>query len=59
MILCYSTDDIVGAETATESVLLKSCSEKFRNIRRKTPALESLFDKVAGLGLSRDTKICP
>ena len=26
----------------------KSCSEKCRNILRKTPALESLFNKVAG-----------
>ena len=25
------------------------CSEKFRNIRRKTPVLESLFNKGAGL----------
>ena len=27
----------------------KSCSLKFRNIQRKTPELESLFNKVAGL----------
>ena len=25
------------------------CSQKFRNIHRKTPVLESLFNKVAGL----------
>ena len=25
------------------------CSEKFRNIHRKTPELESLFNKAAGL----------
>ena len=27
----------------------ESCSEKFRNIHRKTPVPESLFNKVAGL----------
>ena len=27
----------------------KSCSKKFRNIHRKTPVLESLFNKVAEL----------
>ena len=30
-------------------VLQNRCSQKFRNIHRKTPVLESLFDKVAGL----------
>ena len=25
------------------------CSEKFRNIHRKTPVLEFLFDRIAGL----------
>ena len=32
-------------------VLQKRCSKKFRNIERKTTELESLFNKVAGLGL--------
>ena len=27
----------------------KNCSSKFRNIQRKTPELESLFNKAAGL----------
>ena len=30
-------------------VLQNRCSEKFHNIQRKTPVLESLFNKVAGL----------
>ena len=29
-------------------VLQNTCSRKFRNIYRKTPVLESLFNKVAG-----------
>ena len=36
-------------KTATEGFLLKSCSEKFRNILRTTPVLVSLFNKVTGL----------
>ena len=32
----------------TEAVV-RRCSEKFHNIHRKTPLLESLFDRVAGL----------
>ena len=30
-------------------VLQNRCSEKFRNFHRKTPMLESLFNKAAGL----------
>ena len=30
-------------------VLQKRCSYKFRNIRKKTPALETFFNKDAGL----------
>ena len=30
----------------------KRCSGKFRKFHRKTPALESLFHKVVGLGFS-------
>ena len=29
-------------------VLFRSCSLKFRNIHKKTPVLESLFNKVVG-----------
>ena len=32
-----------------EVLYKKNCSKAFRNIHRKTPVLESLFDKVAGL----------
>ena len=28
---------------------VRRCSQNFRNIHRKTPALESLFNEVAGL----------
>ena len=31
-------------------VLQNRCSEKFRNIQRKIPVLESLYNKDAGLG---------
>ena len=36
------------------------CSEKFRKIHRKTPVLESLFNKVAGPRslLTRDPNTC-
>ena len=34
---------------AFTDVLQKRCSQKFGNIRKKTPVLESHFDKVAGL----------
>ena len=36
-------------EVAVRNVLQNRCSLKFRNIHRKTPVLESLFNKVAGL----------
>ena len=29
-------------------ILRNKCSQKFRNIHRKTPVLESLFNEVAG-----------
>ena len=38
-------------EQPPEVFFTKSCSSKFRNIHRKTLALESLFNKVVGLGL--------
>ena len=36
-------------EAATGRVLSKRCSQKFGKFYRKTPVLESLFDKVAAL----------
>ena len=41
----YST-----VEAAIRGVLLKSYSEKFRNIHRKTPVLESFFMKLQTKG---------
>ena len=35
--------------TTGEGVLRKRCSKKFRKFHRKSSALESLFNKVAGL----------
>ena len=35
----------------------KSCSKKFRNIHKKTPVLESLFNKVAGLKRDSNTGV--
>ena len=37
------------SETATGDVLQNKCSWKIRNIRRKTPVLESFFNKVADI----------
>ena len=37
------------SEAAAGRVNKKTCSKKFRNIYRKTPVVESLFNKVAGL----------
>ena len=38
-----------SAEAASEVALKKSCSKKFRNIHRKAPVLDSLFNKVVGV----------
>ena len=37
------------SEAAVRNVLRNRCSETFRNIQRKRPALESAFNKVADL----------
>ena len=37
----------------------KSCSQNLRNIHRKTPVLETLFNKAAGLGLQFYRKEIP
>ena len=41
--------DILHTEAAIANVLQNSCSKKFRKFHRKTPVLESLFDKVVSL----------
>ena len=41
--------NLIGSEAATRDVIQKNSSKNFRNIHRKTPVLESLFNKVAGL----------
>ena len=38
-----------GLYEIKEDVLQNRCYQKFRNIQRKTPVLESLFNKVAGI----------
>ena len=43
-----SPDMIRQGEATFAGVLKNSCSEKFRNIHRKTPVLESLFKKTGG-----------
>ena len=44
----------VNTEVAVHraDVLRKRCSQKFRNIQRKTSVLEPVFNKVTGLELS-------
>ena len=39
-----------------ELFVLKNCSQKFRNINKKTPVLESLFHEVADLQTSNFIK---
>ena len=46
---CWKNGNVRISEAATGNVLGKRCSKKFRKFYRKTPALESLFNKVAGL----------
>ena len=40
-------------EAPTKGVLSKSCSQKFRNIYRKTTVLESPFNKAVGFQACR------
>ena len=52
--LCYTIDLRYDGEDPLqkqpqEVFYDKNCSEKFRNIQRKAPVLESIFNKVAGL----------
>ena len=44
---------VVKTKAATAGVLKKSFSEKFRNIHRKTPVLESLFNRNQSIDLQR------
>ena len=47
------------SETATVGVLLKRCSSQFLKYHRKTPVLESLFNKVPGLACNFIEKRLP
>ena len=46
-----NTNDFLTEAAKREVFYKKSCSYKFRNILRKTPVLELLFDKVAKTGV--------
>ena len=49
LVLLLFQSKLQMAETVTRGVLSKSCSYKFCSIHRKTPVLESFYNKVAGL----------
>ena len=42
---------------AAEGVLEKCCTQTYRNHHRKTPVLESLFNKVADLNVLTTTQV--
>ena len=42
---------------AAEGVLEKCCTQIYRNHHRKTPVLESLFNKVADLNVLTPTQL--